>query len=260
MNIYGTELQTARALAYEAGTIMRRYFDGDQHIVRKTDGSPVTAADLEVNEVVLQRLGERFPQDGVVGEEASSDMLDQPRLWFCDPVDGTKAFTWGTPTAMFSLALVDGDEPVIGVAYDPFLDRLYHAVKGGGSFCNDAPLHVNDTALEDGTVVISSRVRKLIQEPPAYARGLAAGGIDMATFSGAVYKSMLVAKGRMVGYVEEGVGTYDMAAAHLIVTEAGGRITGIDGAELDYRAGFRGAIVSNGLTHERLVAYAAASE
>ena len=105
MSMYEQELHTAQRIAREAGDIMRRYFDGDQQRQTKADGTPVTIADTTINSLVIQRLHETFPDDGVIGEEESTAGYGLGRKWLCDPVDGTKAFTWGVPTAMFSLEI-----------------------------------------------------------------------------------------------------------------------------------------------------------
>jgi fructose-1,6-bisphosphatase/inositol monophosphatase family enzyme len=143
-------LEFAKGLAKQAGQIMLDYFDGDQQVEIKADNSPVTIADKTINDLVINEIAKAYPDHGVVGEEASTDKQDQEYVWFCDPVDGTKAFTWGLPTAMFSLALVTKGRPVMGVAYDPFLKRMFTAVKGQGAFCNGEKISVSSLDLYTG--------------------------------------------------------------------------------------------------------------
>ena len=250
---YESEMNVATALARQAGEIMRRYADGDQRTITKTDGSPVTIADTQINRLVIEELAKHFPDDGVVGEEESTAEYGAGRRWICDPVDGTSAYTWGLPTSMFSLGLVIDGHPVLGVAYDPWTDRLYTAMKGEGSFCNGERLAVSTLGLTEGTVAVTSRVTSLLGGNPI-VEAIAATGTGLATFSGAVYKSALVARGRFVGYVETGVKPHDMVAMQVIVEEAGGRITGLAGEPLDYSRPFSGAIVSNAVVHDELVA------
>src|SRR5581483_9636792 len=155
---YRPELQIATDLAREAGDIIRRHFDSGQERRIKHDGSPVTIADTTINALAMETLTKAFPNDGMVGEEGNTDDISQDRLWFCDPIDGTKAYTWGLPTAMFSLGLIVGSEPAVGVAYDPFLDRMYTAIRGQGSFCNGERLRVNDDDLSNGIVATVSSI------------------------------------------------------------------------------------------------------
>lgn len=253
-SLYTAELTTAKAIAREAGQIMRRYFDGDQQREIKADGTPLTIADTTVNRLVIERLAAAFPADGVIGEEESTTEYGLGRKWFCDPIDGTKAFTWGVPTAMFSLGLVVDGQPVLGVAYEPMLDKLYWAEVGHGAFCNGQPLRVNNQTLETGILATISSQYRLRREAPYMDELLdRQPGIDMAAFSGAVAKCVRVAEGRFVGYIEELVNAHDMAAVQVMVTEAGGVVCGLDGQPLDYARPFRGAITSNAVVHEALV-------
>lgn len=248
---YEIELATAKQIAAEAGEIMRRYFRADQQRVIKDDGTPLTIADTTINRMVIERLEAVFPEDGIIGEEESTADYGMGRKWFCDPIDGTKAFTWSVPTAMFSLGLVVDGRPVMGVCYEPMLDRLYWAVAGQGAYCNDQKLAVNQAELANGVLAISS-------SPSDYRSGgvmarLIESGVTSAVFSGAVYKSSAVADGRFMGYVETKVNAHDMAAIQVVVEEAGGRVTDLRGNEYDYTQPFRGTLVSNGLVHDELL-------
>jgi fructose-1,6-bisphosphatase/inositol monophosphatase family enzyme len=191
MQDFRKELIFATLVAKKAGAIMRQYFDGDQQVGIKEDGSPVTIADKMINTLVIEELKTAFPEDGLIGEEESTAEYGDGRKWFCDPIDGTKAFTWGTPTAMFSLALVIDGQPVMGVAYDPFLERLYTGIKGEGSFCNDKQLHVSKVPLTQGVVAVSSDAL-LISRGIQHIQKLDRQGVRLAAFSGAVCKSVLV--------------------------------------------------------------------
>jgi len=248
---YSKELTVAKRIALRAGEIILEYFDGDQDMQKKEDGSPVTKADILVNELVITELSKSFPEDGIIGEEKSTTDYGLGRKWLCDPIDGTVGFVWGTPTAMFSLALVIDGVPVLGIAYDAFLKRMYEGVVEQGSFCNAVKLQVSEKELPGGHVAVTSDVTKI--RSIAYVEKLQKAGAYLPVFSGAVYKSCLIARGKFEGYIEDGVGAHDMAAMQVIVGEAGGKITGIHGNRLDYSKPFKGAIVSNGKIHAELV-------
>jgi myo-inositol-1(or 4)-monophosphatase len=246
------ELEVATKIAYEAGIIMRQYFHSEQEQEWKNDGTPVTIADTTINRLVIERIEEAFPEDGVIGEEESNTEYGMGRKWFCDPIDGTKAYTWGVATAMFSLGLVIDGTPVVGVTYNPFIDMLYYASKDGGAYANDRQIYVTEVRLQEGTVAVTSNLEKL-RSDNTFLHNLVAKDIRTASFSGAVCKCVLVASGRFAGYVEDMVGTYDIAASQVIVEEAGGKITDLQGEPLSYLQPFRGAVVSNGLVHDELV-------
>jgi len=252
MNEYKKELEIAKNIAKEAGPIMLKYFDEDQEVEIKEDNSQVTIADKLINSLVIERLTNAFPDDGVIGEEESNAEYGAGRRWFCDPIDGTMAFIWGTPTSMFSLSLVVDGTPVLGVAYDPFLNKLYEAVVNEGSFCNGIPLKVSNKGLASGLVVVTSNVTKIMKRPE-YLVNLSKAGVRFATFSGAVYKACLVAKGKAEAYVEAGVNAHDMAAVQVIIEEAGGKITSLKGEKLDYSKPFKGAVTSNGIVHDEVI-------
>lgn len=249
--MFEDELKVAKDIARKAGDIIMEYFDGDQELAHKADGSVVTIADTKVNSMVIDELNKHF-DDGIIGEEESTADFGSGRKWFCDPIDGTKAFVIGVPTAMFSLALVIDGRPVLGVAFNPFLDHMYWGVKGHGSYRNDAKLQVATGKLKNNYVLMSSSIEKLVEEPGAVNK-LNDIGAKPTSLPGAVFKSCLVADGKVVGYFEPVVYAHDMAAVDVIVNEAGGMVTSLDGKKLDYTKPFRGAAVSNKVVHSGLL-------
>lgn len=258
MGVYARELEVASQIARMSGPIAMKYFDGNQSVETKEDGSPVTIADKAINRMVIEELAKAFPDDVVIGEEESTGEYGTGRRWFCDPIDGTAGYVWGTPTSMFSLGLVVDGVPVVGVTYDPFLDRLYWAEKGEGAWMNGQRLQVSQTPLQDGILGISGSP-KMVRTLP-YIDTLLERNIKLAMFSGAVYKLMLIASGRFTGYVETLVNAHDMAASQVIVEEAGGVVTDIRGGTYDYTKPFKSTLASNGVSHEELVALLATTE
>lgn len=249
--MHGTELQTAKEIALEAGDIILKYFDGEQRIELKEDFSPVTKADKLVNRMVIERLSEYFPEDGIIGEEESTAEYGMGRKWICDPIDGTVAFVWGLPTSMFSLALVIDGKPHVAVTYDPYLKRLYTSIINKGSFCNSKKLSVSNKTLKRGHVATTGSPERIKQLK--FIEDLQNKGAYIATYSGCVHKSCQVARGKFEGYIETGVSGYDMAAVDLIVREAGGNVTSLTGEKLDFSKAFTGAVISNGLVHDELI-------
>lgn len=252
MNTYTKELEVAIQIAKEAGVIMLKYFDADQEVEKKEDNTLVTIADKLINTMVIERLVESFPLDGVIGEEESNTEYGMGRKWFCDPIDGTAGYVWGTPTSMFSLALVVDGVPTVGVAFDPFLNRMYTGIKGGKSFYNNKEINVSQNNLDTGIVAVGSL--KYLAQQKFYPR-LIETNVRMAIFSGAVYKAGLVSRGRFVAFIDKGLNAHDIAAMHVILENAGGTITSLEGTQLDYSKPFKGAIVSNSVVHEKLVEY-----
>lgn len=254
-SIYEKELAVAKDIAKQAGVIMKDYFFRDDlGIEKKEDNTVVTVADKKINHLVIEELAKHF-DDGVIGEEESNAGYGMGRLWFCDPIDGTAGFIWGTPTAMFSLALIVDGIPALGVAYDPFLDLMYFGVKGEGSYCNGKRLQVSKIGFSGGYVVLTSSVAQLVRAPDL-AKKILEQKARLATFSGSVYKVCLIARGKFVAFVENGLHHHDTAAVEVILEEAGGKITYADGGARDYSKPFIPGtitVASNGVVHDQLL-------
>ncbi len=248
------ELALEKELALKAGEIMLQYFDTNQHEVTKGDGTPVTIADTMINSMVIKEIRKNFPQDTIVGEEESTGTYGKGRRWICDPVDGTAAFVMGLPSSMFSICCVIDGVPMAAVVYEPLRKQLYTAVRGKGSYCNDKKLQVSNHGFDKALIALApDYIRpQFVNEP--FMQRLLVHDKQLAIFPGAVFRSCMVAQGRIAGFPHPRVKPYDIAAVHLIVEEAGGKVTNVHGEALDYTKNFRGAIISNGVVHDDLIA------
>lgn len=254
MNTYEKELEFAKNMAREAGEIMLKYFDANQKTEFKEDNSPVTIADKMINSLVIEKLTIAFPEDGVIGEEESNTEYGMGRKWFCDPIDGTNAYVLGLPTAMFSLALIVDGKPVVGIAYSPFLNKMYSGVKGEKSLCNDEIISVSDLDLRQGVVGISgSKVKAFIGHD--YFNKMMADKVNFSCITGTVFKVCLVACGKLAACAGFGVSPHDVAAVQVILEGSGGIMTTPDGTELDYSNHFSGALISNKASRDQLIKY-----
>ena len=250
-------LEFAKGVAYEAGEIMRKYFNQDREDWYKSDNTLVTVADEEINNMVIERVREMYPEHGVFGEE-SSENVDREYLWLCDPIDGSDMFARGVPVAVFSLALVIDGDPVVGVIYDPFCDKLYYAVKGQGAFCNDRSIHVNDVRLGDKKEIINTDVwwvEGLISNPLPIVNKLYEISNWPASIGSVARSATLVADGGFAAtiFTWNKAKSVDVAAAKVIVEEAGGRATDVFGNNQRYDKDIRGTIMSNGMVHGDIV-------
>lgn len=251
---YEHELEVAKTIALKAGETMRKYFDGDQDEHAKSDGTPVTIADKLINHMVIESIAAQFPNDHVVGEEESTADYGMGRSWICDPIDGTAAYVVGIPTAMFSLSFVVDGIPIVAVTYEPQREQLFTAIRGEGSFCNGKKLRVSKDDMKQGRIGISADLVTEEYLAQTFMKRLLAHHKPLSVILGAVFRGGLVASGRLAGFVHPVINPYDMAGLHLIVEEAGGKVTGLKGERLDYSQNFRGAIVSNGVVHDELLA------
>jgi myo-inositol-1(or 4)-monophosphatase len=213
----------ARAIAHEAGWLMRRHYRERSagRISFKGPQDFLTAVDGAVERLVVARLRGAFPKDRFVGEEGGGSY--GPRTWVIDPIDGTSNFARGIPHFCVSIAFLEGSRPSIGVIYDPIADELFAARLGGGASVNGRPMRVSGaTDLRLATIELGWSTRRT---PEAYTetvrRILAAGGGFHRSGSGALGIAY-VADGRNDGYFEAHINAWDALAALVMVREAGG--------------------------------------
>jgi len=249
---FGSELEFATKLAEEAGDITLSQFGLTTEVVWKEDNSPLTEADTAINRLVIERVTSTYPSDGVLGEEASRES-GRERLWVVDPIDGTQPFSLGVPISTFCIALVVNKEPVLGVVYDPFQQRMYQAVKGEGAFVNGVRLHVSEaTSLQQNYVVVSSRMSGNYATTGEFCDRFAQARGKSFNFRSIAYSCMMVASGKAVEVVAGYFHPWDVAAVKVILEEAGAKVTDFNDRPLLYERTDGGLIVSNGLVHNEL--------
>ncbi len=247
----GDTLEFAKEVAKEAGAIMRQNFSLGMKKEWKGDNSPLTASDVAINQLVLEAVATSYPGHSFVGEEGSN-IKESEYTWVCDPIDGTIPFSHGYPTFAFSLALTKNGEPIVGVIYDPIMDRLLTAEKGKGTFLNGKKISVsNSTKLGPTTFVEAGGYSELPRLQSIIGLGT---GCKILSFYSCVYAGLLVATGEFVGQVYKGDRPWDAAGVKIIVEEAGGKVTDLAGNEQRWDGKLNGFIASNGLVHGELLA------
>ncbi len=234
VNLTG-DLALALACADAADPLtMARFRAADLRVETKPDLSPVTEADEAVEQRLRALLAEHRPADAILGEEYGA-AGDSQRRWIIDPIDGTKNYVRGVPVWATLIALVDGDEVVVGVASAPALGRRWWAARGQGAWSVDPAsasprrLYVSAVAeLGDASFSYSDHVGW-------NERSAGQGLFDLATrvwrtrAYGDFWSHLLVAEGAVDVAAEPELGPWDIAALVPIVIEAGGRITAFDG-------------------------------
>jgi myo-inositol-1(or 4)-monophosphatase len=246
-------LDFAIALSLQAGAIIRAHFDKRLAITIKSDLSPVTEVDIEINRLVIKEIKHTYPEHGILAEEANHGNGTERWQWLCDPLDGTRPYILGAPQSVFMLALLLEGELCISVVYDPYLDKLYYATKDGGAFCNGTPICVSRQRLEQGCVLLDNSSFGCLE-------ALKALGGTFEQMAGTGYKCMMVACGKAVGFMNHKADFHDIGPAALIIQEAGGKVTSAEGQPLTFNSEITTAVVSNGQDHERLLAIARTAE
>ena len=234
-----------------AGDEARRLFErGQASIETKPDRSPVTLADKAVEDRLRTFLSRAHPSVGFLGEETGAHGPTGAMRFVLDPIDGTRAFIRGLTTWSVLLGLEADGVPSLGIAYLPGDADLFVAVRGEGCWANGRPCRVsNVAALEDAMISHGSlaqftenglaRALPLLAERSSAQRGL-------ADFDG--YRNLL--RGRVDAMIDPGVKPWDLCAAAVLVREAGGRLTSLEGEETIHGGS---AIASNGKIHDALV-------
>jgi histidinol-phosphatase len=249
--MFEQELAFANELADRADEISMSLFRGDFEVMRKPDQTPVTEADLRIEEAIRKQLAARFPGDAVLGEEGGLEAGgESDRVWVIDPIDGTKNFAgriqiWGT-----LIALMVGDEPVLGVASAPALGERYAAAPGIGATLNGEPISVSDRDGFPEALISFGGLKEWQDGPQAGALTELVRRSGRTRGFGDFWGHMLVARGSADVMVEESLRTWDWAAIAPIVREAGGRITQLEGSPLADRAG---VLTTNGILHDAIV-------
>ena len=251
--MYEEELAFAHHLADRAGELALSYFRHDPQVTWKPDATPVTEADLAVEAMIRKELGRRFPDDAIRGEEGGVEgRLEglSDRMWIVDPIDGTRNYAAGIQIWANLLALKVEGKYVLGLANAPAIGERYAAVRGVGATWNGEPMRVSPVdQIADGMVVFGD-VEAWIGTP-RHDRfmGLVAGAQRSRGF-GDFWGHMLVARGAAVTMIEPQLSEWDFAPLVVIVEEAGGRVTQIDGAPPVHGGSL---VTSNGHVHEEVL-------
>jgi myo-inositol-1(or 4)-monophosphatase len=246
-------IELAKTIARESGKTMLERFRKTHEISWKQAHQSVTETDKIINHKVIERIKAEFPTQDIYGEEESSRNGSE-YVWVCDPIDGTLPFSRNIPIFAFMLALIHKGQPILGVIYDPVLDRMYTAEKGKGAYLNGKKIHVSEKA-DFQKALLGHTTWKSAQKDltPAYAR-LVHEGADVFRLGAIGYQAMLVASGEMDAAFTPGMGAYDAAAPKIIVEEAGGKFTDLNGNDQPYDGKpIKGFIASNGKLHEAIV-------
>lgn len=212
------------------------YFDCDVDVDFKQDGSPVTIADREVEELIRCAIGEAYPADGILGEEEKEKLTgSSKRRWIVDPIDGTMNFSRGIAIFSVLLALEKDGDIVCGAVYNPALADLYYAERGKGAYKNGKRIMVSKVDSLDKALMLFGAPDRIL------TAGLWAGftGLVESTYKqrglGDYLGFALVFEGKAEANIEIGLKPWDLAAMKILVSEAGGKYLDLDGGSSIYQ-------------------------
>jgi len=246
------ELQAALEAAEAATQVVRELYRKNLAVTVKADRSPVTEADVRAEEAIRGVLERRFPGYGFYGEETGRHAMDAESLWLVDPIDGTKSFVRDTPFFSTQIALWRGGRIVLGVSAAPAYGELAWAERGGGAWLDGRRIGVSAVATLDRAILSTGNLKTLAAGPGWSRFGRLVGEVDRLRGYGDFVHYHLLARGALDAVLESDVNILDIAALSVIVEEAGGRFTDLDGAPLTLDT--TTVLATNGPLHEAVLA------
>jgi myo-inositol-1(or 4)-monophosphatase len=257
-----TFVEQAAAIATEAGALLRDFYAKGVETEYKTEVDLVTVADRTSEKLILDRISTHFPTHGIYGEEGTRHHIDREYRWYVDPLDGTTNFAHGFPAFCVSLGLEHrppGTAPeadgtlVAGVIYDPLRDELFVAEQAKGAYLNGKRLHASKNAVLSQSLLATgfpSRARHANPNIHLYHEiTLRTHGVRRA--GSAALDLAYTAAGRIDAYWEFNLNPWDTSAGVLLVEEAGGTVTGFDGAK--FKLDSREVLATNGLLKDEII-------
>jgi myo-inositol-1(or 4)-monophosphatase len=249
---FNEQLAKAELAARASGKILEDRFETAIAHEQKEDMTFVTAADRDSEEVIIDILSLKYPDYNILGEESGHSDNKGEYSWVVDPLDGTANFMNAIPIFAVSIALVRGNEMVLGVIYNPITDSMFSAIKGKGAFCNGQEITVSNEVTKNVIVTFGKSSKK---EDGAKVNRLFVAyqeyGYRVRHLGSAALELAYLARGGTEGFVNYGTNLWDYAAGALLVLEAGGKITALDGGP--WSTENRYFVASNEKIHDTLL-------
>ncbi|EKO37375.1 MAG: inositol monophosphatase/fructose-1,6-bisphosphatase family protein [Solidesulfovibrio magneticus str. Maddingley MBC34] len=249
-------MEAVRQAVLAAGERIRADWDAPRDVRLKGRIDLVTATDLAVEEGLKEALARVLPEAAFLAEETAAKTVLSGLTWIIDPVDGTTNFAHGFPFVCTSVALYDGQEPVIGCVNAPMLGQCFTAGKGLGAYCNGEPIRVSGTDRPEAALVATGfpyAIRENLDEIMADLRIMLAETQGIRRPGSAALDLAYVAAGRFDAFYELALNPWDVAAGALLVAEAGGRV-GSYRPDGPYRLGDFRILATNGALHAPMLA------
>ncbi|MFA6475111.1 MAG: inositol monophosphatase family protein [Patescibacteria group bacterium] len=245
-----------KQIIFQAGKSVRKNYGVITTGTAKTSQHDiVTEADYASERILISAIRKKFPYHNILSEESGELRGKSQYTWIIDPIDGTSNFARQIPLFGIIVALVKNNTVTHGAIYDPIHDEYYYAKRKHGSYCNGRKIHVSQvTRLEDMVVTISNvRLRSSLEQFAHWRSLLALHTTYYKSFGSAAQTFMALASGKIDAYMIGGAYPWDIAAGGLLVQEAGGIITQLDGRTWDWRDNNQHILATNKSLHKQLV-------
>ncbi len=222
-------LATALAAAKAARELILSYYDGSFDVEIKADQTPVTVADRGAERIIREVINDAYPEHGIFGEEYGAESKNTEYLWLVDPIDGTKSFVKRYGMFSTQIALMHKGELILGVSCAPAMNELVWATRGGGAFDAGGRLAISSIESIDQASISTGNIQSLAADRRWSALGRVLARANRTRGYGDYYHYHRLAAGQLDAVIESDVNILDIAALYVIVTEAGGVFTDLDG-------------------------------
>jgi myo-inositol-1(or 4)-monophosphatase len=240
---------------HKGGAVIRERFQGTFSVDHKEGvNNLVTEVDREAETVIINTIRDAFPDHAVISEEAGTMMTASPYKWVIDPIDGTVNFAHGIPLCCVSIALQHEEELILGAVYNPVMNELFFAEKGGGAFLNGQPIRVSEKKDFQRACLVTGfpyQWPETEEHPVRVFERFVMHGLPVRRLGSAAIDLCWVACGRFDGFWEYNLQPWDVAAGYLIVEEAGGRVSNFRNEPGGIRD--KQTLATNGHIHEDML-------
>ena len=246
-------ISVALDAAKKAEDIILSYYNGEINVELKDDETPVTYADREAEKVIRETIKHTFPDHGFLGEEYGIEKGDSPYIWIIDPIDATKNYIRKIPIFGTQIALMKDQELIVGVSNAPLLNEVLYAEKGNGAFLNDNPINVSTITETNEAMICHGGIKWFVE------RGTFSGIYDLINDTarsrgfGDFYMYHLVSSARAEAVIEAAISIWDIAAITVVVREAGGTVTDLQGNDITINT--NSLLATNGILHNQILSY-----
>jgi len=247
--------QFIKKIAKQAGAILKDGFGKEQQISEKTSRWDfVTKYDIAAEQFLIKKIRRKYPDHGIWAEESGNQIVGKKQFWIIDPLDGTRGFAKGLPQFCVCIAFVSNDEIKYSVIYDPIRDELFYAAKGKGAFLNGKRIKVSpESKLFAGFFAYHISLLKPFRKYLKFVRDLLFEEtmIGTKTTSGQL-SGAYVAMGRYDAFFVKGLQPWDLAAAVLLIKEAGGKVSTLSGKPFKWSDDE--VLAANPILHRKIMA------
>ncbi|MDD3591410.1 MAG: inositol monophosphatase family protein [Sulfurovum sp.] len=250
-------IDTLKQIALDAGEIVREGYRSHKEVSHKGVVDLVTEFDVKTENFLIGQLTEAFPGYTLVGEESHRGTYHYDKAIYIDPIDGTTNFVHGIPHLAISLGVWENGEPVLAVVYNPILEELFWAEKGKGAYCNGKQLAVSTQDKLQNALIATGFPYAKVNAGIEYRwvidcmTNLLPHIQDIRRLGAAAVDLCYLAQGKVEAFYEIDLKPWDVAAGILIVQEAGGQVSNVDGER--YNFDNKSIIASNGKVHRQLL-------